>query len=53
MKLSNNDKTRNYSVSELNHYSKKWLSDKFLAIEMRQTQIKINKLVYLGIPFSN
>ena len=38
----------NFLVSEPNQYSKKQFSEKLLAIEIRKTQVKMNKPVYLG-----
>ena len=37
---------RNYSVSESNYHTTKFLTENVLAIEMRKTQILINKPVF-------
>ena len=36
-------------MSEPNYYTKKWFSESFLAIELRKTQVKMNKPVYLSL----
>ena len=43
------DKRRNQLVSEPNYHATKWFSEKLLAIEMRKTEVKMNKPVYLGM----
>ena len=40
---------RNYQVSEPNYHNTKYLTEHLLATEMRETQILMNKLVYLGL----
>ena len=37
-------------VSQSNYYTKKQFSENFLAIEMKKTKVKMNKLIYLGMP---
>ena len=36
-------------VSEPNYHTTKYFSEKLLAIKMKKTKIKMNKLVYLGM----
>ena len=43
------ERRRNYLVSEPNYHSKKFFTENLLAIEMRKTQILMNKLVYLRL----
>ena len=40
---------KNYLPSEPIYYSAKFFAEKLLAIEMRKTQIFMNKTVYLGL----
>ena len=49
IKLVTTDKRRNQLSSELNHHTAKYLSENLLAIEMKKTKVKMNKLVYLGM----
>ena len=49
-KLVTTDKRRNQLVSEPNYHTTKYSSEKLLAIEMKKTKVKMNKLVYLGMP---
>ena len=48
IKLVTTEKKRNYLVSEPNYHSTKFFTENFLAIEMRKTQIFMNKPIYLG-----
>ena len=48
IKLITTDARRNYLLSERNDHTKK-NSDNLLPIEMKRTQILINKPVYLGL----
>ena len=43
------ERKRNYLVSEPNYHSIKFFTEKLLAIEMRKTQVLMNKPVYLGL----
>ena len=43
IKLVTKDKTRNQLVSEPNYNTTKWFSENLLAIEMKETKVKINK----------
>ena len=43
------ERRRNYLVSEPNYHSKKFFTENLLAIEMRKTQILMNKPVYLRL----
>ena len=38
-----------YLKSQLNHHTTKFFTENVLAIEMRKTQILMNKPVYLGL----
>ena len=49
IKLVTKEKTKKYLVSELNYHTTKIFTRHVLAIEMRKTQIHINKPVYLGL----
>ena len=40
---------RNYLLSEPNYHSTTFFTEKLLAIELRKTQIFMNKPVYLGL----
>ena len=48
-KLVTTDKRRNQLVSEPNYDTKKWFSENLLAIKMKNTKVKLSKLVYLGL----
>ena len=48
-KLVTTERRRNYLVSEPNYHTAKFLTENLLAIEMRKTQIIMNKPVYLGL----
>ena len=49
IKLVTTDKRRNQLVSEPNYHATKQFSEKLLAIEMKKTNVKRNKSVYLGL----
>ena len=49
IKLVTAERRRNYLVSESNYHTTKFFTENLLAIEMRKTQILINKSVYLGL----
>ena len=49
IKLVTTERRRNYLVIEPNYYTAKLFTKNLLAIEMKKTQITINKLVYLGL----
>ena len=49
IKLVTTDKRRNQLVSEPNYHTAKWFSENLLAIEMKETKVKLNKPVYLGL----
>ena len=48
IKLLRRERRRNYLESQPNYHTTKLITENFLAVEMRKTQILINKLVYLG-----
>ena len=43
------EKMMNYLISEPKYHTTKLFTDNFLAIEMKNTQIYMNKLVYLEL----
>ena len=49
IKLVTTERRRNYLVSEPNYHTTKFFTESLLAIEMRKTQILMNKPVYLGL----
>ena len=49
IKLVRTDKRRNRLVSEPNYHTTKYFSENLLEIEMKKTNVKINKPAYLGI----
>ena len=49
VKLVSTERRRNYLVSEPTYHSTKFFTENLLAIEMRKTQILMNKPVYLGL----
>ena len=49
IKLVTTERRRNYLVSEPNYDSKIFFIESLLAIEMRKTQILMNKPAYLGL----
>ena len=50
IKLVTTERRRNYLVSEPNYHTTKFFTENLLPIEMRKTQIAMNKPVYLGLP---
>ena len=50
VKLVKAETRRNYLVLELKYHKIKIFSGNLLAIEMKRTQILMNKPVYLGLP---
>ena len=53
IKLVTTKRRRNYLVSEPNHYIAKFFTENLLGIEMRKTQIPMNKSIYLGLSILN
>ena len=49
IKLVTKERRRNYLVSEPNYHTTKFFRENLLAIEMKKTQINMNKPVYLGL----
>ena len=49
IKLVTTEETRNKLVSEPNYHTTKQFSENLLAIEMKKTEVKMNKPVYLGM----
>ena len=49
IKLVTTERKRSYLVLEPNYHTTKFFTESLLAIEMRKTQILMNKPVYLGL----
>ena len=49
IKLVKTDIKRNKLVSEPNYHTTKWFSENLFAVEMRKTNVKMNKPVCLGM----
>ena len=49
IRLMTTKKQRSKLVSEQNYHTTKYFSENLLAIEMKKTKVKMNKLLYLGI----
>ena len=49
IKIVTTNKQRNKLVLEPNYHTIKHISENVLIIEMKQTEIKINKPIYLGL----
>ena len=49
IELVTTERRRKYLVSEPNYHTTKFFTENLLAIEMRKTQILLNKPVYLGL----
>ena len=49
IKLVTTKRRRYYLVSEPNHHTTKFFTENLLAIELKKTQITMNKPVYLGL----
>ena len=47
--INTTERKRNYLVSETNYHTTKFFTKNLLAIEMRKTQILLNKPVYLSL----
>ena len=48
IKLLKKDERRNYLIYDPNYHSKKWFSEKLFAIEIKKTELEMNKIAYLG-----
>ena len=48
IKLVATERRRNYLVPEPNHHTTKFFTEHLLVIEMKKTEILVNKAVYLG-----
>ena len=42
------ERRRNYLASEPNYHTKRFFTENVLAVEMKKTEILMNKLVHLG-----
>ena len=51
IKLVTTESRRNYLVSEPNYHTTKFFKEYLLAIEIRKTEILMNKPVYLGYQY--
>ena len=49
IKLLTTERTRNHSVSESNYHTTIFYTENVLAIEMKNTQILMNRSIYLGL----
>ena len=49
IKLITTERRKNYLMSEANYHTTKVFTKKLLTIEMKQTQMYMNKPVYLGL----
>ena len=49
VKLYTTERRRNYSASEPNYYTTKFFTENFLEIDMKKTEIIMNKPVHLGL----
>ena len=49
IKLATTERRRNYSVSEPNFHTTKLFTESLLTIEMKKTNVLMNKLFYLGL----
>ena len=49
IKLVTTERRRNYLVSEPNYHTTKFFTKNLLEIEMKKTEILVNKPVYLGL----
>ena len=49
LKLVTTERRKNYLVSEPNYHSKNFFTDNFFTIEMKKTQITMNKPFHLGL----
>ena len=49
IKLLTNNIRRNQLVSEPNYHTTKYISENVLVIEMKKTEVKMNKPIYLGM----
>ena len=49
IKLVTTDKGRNQLVSEPNYHTTQYFPENLIAIEMKKTKAKMNKLIYLGM----
>ena len=49
IKLVPTEKRRKYLVSEINYHATKFFTEHLLAIEMKKTQVCMNKPDYLGL----
>ena len=49
IKLVTTERRRNYIVSEPNYHTAQCFTENLLVLEMRKTQILMNKPVYLGL----
>ena len=48
IKLVATDKKRSRLASRPDYHTTKWFSENFLAIEIKETKVKMNKPIYLG-----
>ena len=51
IKLVTTERRRNYFVLEPNYHTTKFFTENLLAIEMKKTEIPMNKLVHLQLQY--
>ena len=49
IKLVTTERRRNYLVSEPNYHTTKFFTENLLAVEIKRTQVLMNKPLYLGL----
>ena len=49
IKFVTTTRRRSYLVLEPNYYTTKFFTERFLTIEMKKTQIRVNEPIYLGL----
>ena len=53
IKFETTERRRNYLVSEPNYHTTKFFTENLLTVEMKKTQILMNKPVYLRLSILN
>ena len=53
IKVLTTERRRSYLISEPNYHTTKYFTENLLPIEMKKTQILINKPAYLGLSISD
>ena len=50
VRLVTTEEGRNYLVQKPNYYTRRFFTENLLAIEMKKSEVLLNKLDYLGLP---